>query len=43
VINYDDDDCHRPKQIESGLPLSIPEPRIEIKFQCWCLFARHTK
>jgi len=33
VINNNSDDCHRPKEIETGLPLSILEPRIEINLK----------
>jgi hypothetical protein len=43
VINDDDDDCQRPEEIETGLPLSILEPRIDINLKRSCRFARHTK
>jgi hypothetical protein len=43
VINDNENDCQRPKQIETGLPLSILEPRIEINLNRRCRFGRHTK
>jgi hypothetical protein len=43
VINNDDDDCQRPKEIETGLPLSILKPRIEINLKRCCRFALHIK
>ena len=41
VINDDEDYCQRAKEIETGLPLSILKPRIEIAFKCCYRFARH--
>ena len=43
VINNDHNDCQRPEEIETGLAVSIPEPRIEISFKWCCLVARHTE
>jgi len=43
VVDYNDNDCQRPKEIEIGLAVPIPEPRIEISFKWCCLFARHTE
>jgi hypothetical protein len=43
VINDDDDDCQCPEEIETGLPLSVLEPRIEINLNGCSGFAPHTK
>jgi hypothetical protein len=43
VVDYNDHDCQHPKEIETGLALSIPEPQIEITFKCCCLIARQTE
>lgn len=43
VINNHDDDCQRPEEIETGLSLSIPKPRIEINLKRCCRFALHTE
>jgi hypothetical protein len=42
VIDDDDDDRQRPEEVETGLPLSIPEPRIEIIRRSFCHLACHT-
>jgi len=43
VINNDDNDCQRPKEIETGLPVSILETRIQINLKQCCWFALHAK